>query len=216
MFGQRLRNLRTLKKLSQNDLANALNKKYDRNISKSMISRWENSKTDPRMEYVRIIADFFKVNPSDLVDEYITSEGFVLFNNDKTDDIVEIVKIPVLGTIACGNPITAVENVDQYLEEPSNNLPSGSLFYLKAKGNSMEPTIPNGSNVLIREQPEVEDNEIAAVLVNNDTEATLKRLKHQGNIVLLIPDNKEYDPIIITEANPARILGKAIRFTTDL
>ena len=126
------------------------------------------------------------------------------------------VMVPILGTIACGDPTTAEENIEGYLEEPEDSLPSGTVFYLVAKGHSMEPTIPNGSNVLIREQPEVEDDEIAAVLVNSDTEATLKRVKHSGNIVMLMPDNKDYDTIIVTKDSPARILGKAIRYTTEL
>lgn len=125
-------------------------------------------------------------------------------------------RIPIIGEIACGKPILAEENIQGYLEEPEDSLPKGTIFYLKAKGNSMEPTIPNGSNVLIRQQPIVEDDEIAAVLVNDDSEATLKRVKHQGKIIMLVPDNKNYDPIIITKEYPAKILGKAIRYTNNL
>ena len=61
----------------------------------------------------------------------------------------------------------------------------------------------------------MENGEIAAVLVNGDTEATLKRVKKQGNVVILMPDNPSYEPIIITSNVPARIIGKAIRFTRD-
>lgn len=67
MFPERLKNLRKLHKLSQSALADKLNEKYDSHVSKSMISRWE-SGTDPQMSYVRIIADYFQVNPSALVD----------------------------------------------------------------------------------------------------------------------------------------------------
>ena len=126
------------------------------------------------------------------------------------------VKIPVLGIIACGDPITAEENLVGYRYESPDNLPNGKLIYLQAKGDSMEPTIPNGSYVLIREQPEVENGEIAAVLINGDTEATLKRVKRQGDTVFLMPDNPKYEPYIITADNPARIIGKAIRYTQDL
>lgn len=126
------------------------------------------------------------------------------------------VKIPVLGIIACGDPITAEENLVGYRYESPDNLPNGKLIYLQAKGDSMEPTIPNGSYVLIREQPEVENGEIAAVLVNGDAEATLKRVKRQGDTVFLMPDNPKYEPYIITADNPARIIGKAIRYTQDL
>lgn len=80
----------------------------------------------------------------------------------------------------------------------------------------MEPTIHDGSLVTIREQPTVEDGEIAAVLVDGDNEATLKRVKHQGDLIMLMPDNKEYDPIILDKCNPGRIVGKAIRYTASL
>ncbi|GAJ26173.1 SOS-response repressor [Liquorilactobacillus sucicola DSM 21376 = JCM 15457] len=130
--------------------------------------------------------------------------------------IAGVVKIPVIGVIACGDPITADENIDGYIEEPKETLPSGNLFYLHAKGDSMAPTIPNGANVLIRQQPEVEDGEIAAVLLTNENEATLKRIKHTDKLILLLPDNPKYDPIVSTPENPIKILGKAIRFISEL
>ncbi|MEY2363217.1 XRE family transcriptional regulator [Lysinibacillus capsici] len=126
------------------------------------------------------------------------------------------VKIPILGKIACGDPITAEENLIGYRYESPDLLPNGKLIFLQAKGDSMEPTIPNGSYVLIREQPDVENGEIAAVLVNGDTEATLKRVKKQGDTVFLMPDNPRHEPYVITSDNPASIIGKAIRFTQDL
>ena len=78
------------------------------------------------------------------------------------------------------------------------------------------PTIQENSKVLIRQQPSVEDGEIAAVLVNGDTEATLKRIKHQNGIVMLLADNSKYAPIIITPETPAKILGKAVKVSFDL
>lgn len=127
-----------------------------------------------------------------------------------------IVSIPILGTIKCGQPILAEENITGYREELSDRLPSGNLFYLRSQGDSMLPTIPEGSLVLIREQPTVEYGEVAAVLVNGDTEATLKRVKKQGDIVMLIADNPDYPPYIITDDNPARIIGKAVLVSTEL
>lgn len=127
-----------------------------------------------------------------------------------------IVSIPILGTIKCGQPILAEDNITGYREELSDRLPSGNLFYLKSQGDSMVPTIPEGSLVLIREQPTVEYGEVAAVLVNGDTEATLKRVKKQGDIVMLIADNPDYPPYVITDDNPARIIGKAVQVSVDL
>ena len=216
MFGERLKKLRKSRNFSQDKLAEELNKKYDKKISKSMISRWENGKNDIQMEMVHIIADYFNVNPVRLINPVITDNVATLPKNLVEEKTNENIQVPILGEIACGDPITAEENIEGYVKEPKDSLPSGTVFYLVAKGHSMEPTIPNGSNVLIREQPEVEDDEIAAVLVNSDTEATLKRVKHQGNMIMLMPDNKDYSPIIITSDNPVRILGKAIRYITNL
>lgn len=176
-------------------------------VAKSSISRYENRSRQFPLDQIDTFSKALGLDPKEVLG----------FNDDSNISLVKsIVRIPIIGEIACGDPITAQENISGYVEESTENLPSGELFYLKAKGSSMEPTVPNGSNVLIREQPEVEDGEIAAVLVNGDTEATLKRVKHQGNIIILIPDNQEYNPYIITADNPAKILGKAIRFTTDL
>lgn len=176
-------------------------------VAKSSISRYENRSRQFPLDQIDTFSKALGLDPKEVLG----------FNDDSNISLVKsIIRIPIIGEIACGDPITAQENISGYVEESTENLPSGELFYLKAKGNSMEPTVPNGSNVLIREQPEVEDGEIAAVLVNSDTEATLKRVKHQGNIIILIPDNQEYNPYIITADNPAKILGKAIRFTTDL
>lgn len=77
---------------------------------------------------------------------------------------------PLINEIACGESITAEENIEGYVEE---------IFEKPVpKGKSMEPTIHDGSIVTIREQPTVEDGEIAAVLVDGDNEATLKHVKH--------------------------------------
>lgn len=184
MFGERLKKLRKSRNFSQDKLAEELNKKYDKKISKSMISRWENGKNDIQMEMVHIIADYFNVNPVRLINPVITDNVATLPKNLVEEKTNENIQVPILGEIACGDPITAEENIEGYVKEPKDSLPSGTVFYLVAKGHSMEPTIPNGSNVLIREQPEVEDDEIAAVLVNSDTEATLKRVKHQGNMII--------------------------------
>lgn len=127
------------------------------------------------------------------------------------------VTIPIIGEIACGDPITAEENIEGYTEEIFEKpIPSGTLFGLRCKGHSMEPTIHDGSIITIREQPDVEDDEIAAVLIDDDSEATLKRVKHQGNSIILIPDNKEFSPIILNKENPGRILGKVVHVSWDV
>ena len=200
-----IRYYRKLNKLTQADLANKLD------VAPTAISAWEVGRNKPLMDKIEQMSTLFNVKKSDLLgDEIDTPTNLVPINR------ASIVNIPILGTIKCGQPILAEENITGYREELSDRLPSGNLFYLKSQGDSMLPTIPEGSLVLIREQPTVEYGEVAAVLVNGDTEATLKRVKKQGDIVMLIADNPDYPPYIITDDNPARIIGKAVQVSVDL
>lgn len=187
--------------LNQTDMAR------DLNLPETTVSNWMKASTYPRPDKIQLMADYFNIRRSDLTEEQPTN-------------LIEIqpnfAKIPILGTIACGEPILAEQNVEGYMYEFSELLPAGNIFALVAKGDSMEPTIPNGSKVLIREQSEVEYGEIAAVLVNGDTEATLKRVKKQGDTILLMPDNPKHEPYIVDQNNPAKIIGKAISFKVTL
>lgn len=200
-----IRYYRKLNKPTQADLANKLD------VAPTAISAWEVGRNKPLMDKIEQMSTLFNVKKSDLLgDEIDTPTNLVPINR------ASIVSIPILGTIKCGQPILAEDNITGYREELSDRLPSGNLFYLKSQGDSMVPTIPEGSLVLIREQPTVEYGEVAAVLVNGDTEATLKRVKKQGDIVMLIADNPDYPPYIITDDNPARIIGKAVQVSVDL
>ncbi|MEK1437230.1 helix-turn-helix domain-containing protein [Limosilactobacillus fermentum] len=195
-----LNELRKQQKISISELA----RKVD--MSKSTVSQYFNGKLQFPLNRAHDFARVLGVTTDDLL-------GLDL---SKVNPVNRLTKIPLLGTIACGDPILADENIAGYLSEPTDLLPSGKLFYLRAKGQSMEPTIKDGSLVLIKQQPCVEDGEIAAVLFTDDNEATLKRIKRAGPTVILIPDNREYEPIIASDNNPVRILGKAVRVTTNL
>ena len=195
-----LNELRKQQKISISELA----RKVD--MSKSTVSQYFNGKLQFPLNRAHDFARVLGVTTDDLL-------GLDL---SKVNPINRLTKIPLLGTIACGDPILADENITDYLTEPVDYLPSGKLFYLRAKGQSMEPTIKNGSLVLIRQQPEVEDGEIAAVLFTDDDEATLKRVKRSGDTMILLPDNRRYEPIIVSKDNPVRILGKAVRERTNL
>ncbi|MFC0232707.1 LexA family transcriptional regulator [Vagococcus entomophilus] len=182
-------------------------------IPKSTLTGYFKGTSTPNPGNIQKLANYFNV-PKSVIDPRFRQKDEEIFS--KMRKAIKTVSIPVLGTITCGNPITAEQNISEYREELEDLLPSGNVFYLKTSGDSMTPTIPEDSYVLIREQPEVEDGEIAAVLLNGDTEATLKRVKHQGNLILLVPDNPKYSPYVINEENPARIIGKAVKVSFDL
>lgn len=198
--GAQIRKFRKAKGMTQKELG------FRIGVAHNTISGYESGSNEPDQNILFAIADVLGVSVNDLFPSPT--------NLEPVDP--DFARIPVLGTIACGDPILAAENYSEYIYMPKDRLPSGNLFYLRAKGASMAPTIPDGALVLIREQPEVESGAIAAVLVNGDTEATLKRVKRQGNMLILMPDNPEYEPIIVTPDNPARIIGRAVQVTTVL
>lgn len=184
--------------LSQESVAESIG------VTKATVSKWEKGDiANMKRDKIALLAKVLKVSPLS-----------ILGLEDVSDS--DRVMIPILGTIMCGEPILAEENIEGYREEIADFLPSGELFFLKTKGDSMVPTVPEKSYVLLRKQEDVEDGEIAAVIVNGDNEATLKRVKRQNGIVMLIADNKDYSPILITPENPARIIGKAVKVSFDL
>lgn len=206
-IGTQIKKLRKERKYTQAHLAELLGTKP------TTVASWEQGRNKPLMDKVQKMSIIFGVPISDIVgDEESGLPANIIYPKG-----LKRVTLPIIGEIACGDPITAEENIEGYTEVIfDKKVPSGPLFALHCKGHSMEPTIPDGSMVVIKSQPTVEDGEIAAVLVDNDSEATLKRIKHQGDLIMLMPDNKEYDPIILDKDHPGRIVGKAIRYTTSL
>ena len=205
-IGMKIKKFRESRNMTQDELAELLD------TTRQSISRYENGERKANQDLLFELASIFKVSLDDF---------FPVRNLYDQTNIIKVtpenmVAIPVIGTIACGDPILADENIIGYRYHLKDRLPKGQTFYLTAKGDSMEPKIPDGSDVLIRMQDDVEDGEIAAVLVNGDSEATLKRVKKQGDIVMLVAENTNYAPYIITEHNPARILGKAVGVSFDL
>ena len=127
---------------------------------------------------------------------------------------------PVVGTIAAGSPILAEQNIDDYIEL---NLSIRADFVLKVKGDSMiDANIYDGDYVFIRQQPTVENGEIAAVMiidpVTSDGVATLKRVYKTDDGMMLVAENKNYSPIIVNKdtCDDAKVLGKAVKCITDV
>lgn len=127
-------------------------------------------------------------------------------------------KIPRLGAIACGTPVLAEENYNGY-DEVADYIQCD--FTLLCKGDSMiNARIYDGDIVCIRQQPEVENGEIAAVLIDGeyDGEATLKRVKTYEDHIILEPENPQYRPLAFwgDEMQRVHILGKATHFISTV
>lgn len=197
-FSRRLQEAREKSGLTLEEVGEKVGK------SKSTIQRYESGHvTKLDNEMISKLAEAVRVSPVYLM-------GWTNVNP------VNTVQIPILGDIACGDPITAEDNIIGYQTRISDDLPKGELFYLRAKGNSMSPDIKSGALVLCRQQPDVENGEIAAVLVNGNTEATLKKVRKINDTILLEPINDEYEPYIVNKDNPATIIGKAVEVTNQL
>lgn len=129
------------------------------------------------------------------------------------------VKIPVLGSVAAGIPIEAVEDVLDYEEITPELATTGEFFALKIKGHSMEPRIMDGDVVVVRCQDDVDSGDVAVVLVNGD-EATVKKVKKQDSGISLVPNNPSYDILFYTRSEvaqlPVRILGKVVELRGKL
>lgn len=132
------------------------------------------------------------------------------------DNIIPIKKksFPVIGTIAAGTPIDAEQNIETYVPEDED---LDADYALRVKGDSMIGAgIDDGDIVFIREQPDVENGEMAAVYV--DGGATLKRVYKDGKGVSLYSENPKYPPMYFTAENceEFRVLGKAVKKLTDI
>lgn len=129
---------------------------------------------------------------------------------------IELHKIPILGAVACGEPILMSEERENYIMSGTD---IKADFCLVAKGDSMmNARIMDGDIVFIRRQPEVENGEIAAVAI--DDEATLKRFYRDETTgtITLVAENPSYAPMVFTAENQKNvyILGKAIAFQSDI
>lgn len=205
-IGIRIRSLRKSKKMTLEELANQLNSRNSSSgFTKGRLSKWENDREEPKLSSLNQVAQFFNVNIDYFFNESQPSNASSLPRN--------IARIPVISTIACGGPIDADENIVDYINVPEP-IPTDA-FALVCEGSSMEPSIVDGDKVVIEPTLDVEDGQVAALLVDDQTKATLKRIKHIGNSIWLMPDNRDYDPIVLDAQHPGRIIGKAIKLIRD-
>ena len=127
------------------------------------------------------------------------------------------IMVPILGRVAAGVPIEAVEDILGYEEIDDDTAHLGDIFALRIKGDSMTPTLPNGSTAIVLKQDDANHGDIVIALVNGD-DATCKRLYKSKDSIRLMPDNPAYQPLFFTaeeiESKPVKIIGKVIEVRT--
>ncbi len=236
-IGKRIKSLRIEQNITQEELGKKLG------LNKSTIQRYETGKVQTiKLPILENIAFIFNVNPSflalktddpryygekagtpgSLIGELkpLTSEPeedsiSTLIQKYNNIEPIKLKRFPLLGEIACGQPILAVEDRESYINADAD---INADFCLIAKGDSMiNARIYEGDLVFIKSMPIVEDGEIAAVII--DDEATLKRVYYdrQHNRLQLVAENPKYPPLIYTngELDQINILGKAVAFLSE-
>lgn len=134
---------------------------------------------------------------------YIFSDNF---NSNLSE---KMVRLPIIGSIRAGEPIERLEYNEGYTLVDPDVLRGREGFALRVKGDSMSgDRIMDGDIVIVVKQPEVQPHEIAVVAVNGE-EATLKRVKIQGDMCMLVPSNPEYEPMLYP-AKDVHIIGKVV------
>ena len=208
--GSRIREFRKRLGLSVDDVAEKLKK------NRATIYRYESDDIEnlpaPILEP---LAKVLQTTPAELM-------GWEQSPVPASDDLpdlpnifpIQTKKVPLLGTIAAGVPIYTDENFDGYRECTED---IDADFCLKIQGDSMiGARINDGDIVFIKKQPDVDNGEIAAVLIEN--EATLKRVYKEKDSLILQAENPKYAPIVYTAESyvECRILGKAVTFQSDI
>lgn len=194
IFASNLRMYVDRSQKQQNEIAKALG------FNQKTFNGWCKGLSIPTMGKVQAIADYFGIGKSDLLDKHSGS----------VQDI-NAVRIPVLGRVAAGIPLDAVEEIIDYEEIPKAMAADGEYFGLRINGNSMEPKISDGDVVIVRKQDDADDGDLVIALVNGD-EGCCKRLKKYAGSIALISTNPAYDPMYFSADEvgkiPVRIIGK--------
>lgn len=210
-FNERLRQLRRDRGLSQQELADQLRliDSYSRGLSKSSINMYERGEREPGFETLETIADYFNVDMDYLLGRSDTGPSANLSN---ILPIPSMREVPIVGDIACGQPILAVENAEETAFVPDA---VRADFCLRCKGDSMrDARILDGDLVFIRRQPQVENGQIAAVRIGE--EATLKKVYLHPDRVVLRACNPLYADLVYegTDLEDVEVLGLAVAFTS--
>ena len=200
IFSKNLRDLMQKKGKDRNQVCDDLGFKY------TTFSDWYNGNKYPRIDKIEILAQYFGVLKSDLI------EDKALPPNAIPIDLTSQHRIPILGRISAGLPLYAEENIEGYTLTDLNG--GAEYFALRVNGDSMNAArIQEGDLLIVRRQEEVENGEIAIVMVG-DEDATVKRFFSTGSTVTLMPQstNPKHQPQIYDlKRTKVAVLGKVVK-----
>lgn len=192
----RIRVSREALKLTKRELAKRIG------VHESSISKYEKG-----------VVDFPLSKISDLSRVLNVSEAYLMGWEDEAKESNQGIKVPVLGAVPAGIPITAIEDIIDYEEIPQSWSNQGDFFGLRIKGNSMYPKLENGDVVIVKKQSTADNGDVVIAMVNGD-DATCKRYKRMDAGIMLTSDNSEYSPMFYTneqvQSLPVTIIGKVV------
>lgn len=209
-FSKRLKEALRIRNIRQIELSEKTN------IPKSAICQYLGGRFEPKQDRLSVIASVLEVSEAWLMgfDVPMEEQDKNIYDYENIIPMPKMNKVPLLGTIACGEPILAEENIECDVDIPEH---INADFALRCKGNSMiEAHINDGDIVYIRQQPTVDNGQIAAVLIGE--EATLKKVYLSGDTLTLVACNSAFAPLVYSgaELEEIRILGKAVAYTSKI
>lgn len=191
-----VKKLTTEQNMSMSELARRVG------IAKSAISRYFNGTRELPLNKIEVFASALHTTPN-----------YLLGMEYEPPQSQQGIKIPVLGTVAAGIPISAVEDILDYEEIPQTWKNQGEFFGLRIKGDSMKPDINDGDTVIVKQQTTANNGDIIIALVNGD-DATCKKFEKLDNGIMLISNNSEYSPMYFSNeevtTKPVVIIGKVV------
>lgn len=172
-------------------------------IANGYVKHVDTRGTTPSMERIDLFANYFGVSR-----DYIAGKEIPTTQQPSTG-----VLIPLVGRVAAGLPITAVENIIGQEEITKKLAATGDYFALRIKGDSMSPDIHDGDIVVVRQQEDAENGDIVIAIING-SDGVCKELRRTPDAVMLISHNSAYPPMVFTHAEidttPVRIIGKVV------
>lgn len=205
-YSNRIKELRKMRGLTQQALADKLD------VNKVTVSQYERGVRKPDINVVAALCDIFNVSSDyllgkdDVTIRLVGKDGLNRLDAPKT-------RIPVLGCVAAGVPIDAIQDILDWEEISPEMALDGEYFALQIKGDSMAPRMLVGDVVIVRQQPDAESGDVVIVQIDGERATCKKLMKHSEGISLL-SFNPSYDPITFTnkeiESLPVVILGKVV------
>lgn len=197
IFSKNLNHYISLSQKTQKEIASAID------VSPQTFNTWCQGIAIPRMGKVQRLADYFNIGKSDLIDDKL------LFS-----PVSHGVAVNVLGRVAAGIPLEAIEEIVDAEEISEDLARTGDFFGLRIKGDSMEPRICDGDVVIVRKQEDADSGDIVIAMVNGDDAVCKRLIKYTYGIGLISLNAAKYAPMMYTPEEiaekPVRIIGKVV------